>query len=54
MVMAMTFLNWRKAMNREHEDTIELGAVSTDTKGLPVGAVDTEFSHQKPIGLSDD
>ncbi|CUS45776.1 MAG: benenodin family lasso peptide [Pseudomonadota bacterium] len=41
-------------MNREHEDTIELGVVSIDTKGLPVGAADTEFGQQKPIGLSDD
>jgi hypothetical protein len=54
MVMAMTILNWRKAMNREYEDTIELGVVSTDTKGLPVGAADTEFGHRKQIELSDD
>jgi hypothetical protein len=41
-------------MNREVEDTIELGVVSADTKGLLVGSADTEFGRQQPIGLSDD
>ncbi|HEU0094974.1 MAG TPA: hypothetical protein VFQ52_00870 [Rhizomicrobium sp.] len=42
-------------MNREHEDTIELGVVSTDTRGLPVGPPDTENGKQSiVIDLTDD
>jgi hypothetical protein len=54
MVMAMTFLNWRKAMNREREDTIELGVVSADTKGSTLGFADVEIGLQPKVGLSDD
>ncbi|WP_155006504.1 benenodin family lasso peptide [Sphingomonas hengshuiensis] len=41
-------------MNREHEDTIELGVVSTDTKGLIVGGPDADNGQLAPFGLSDD
>ncbi|TPG56521.1 benenodin family lasso peptide [Sphingomonas glacialis] len=41
-------------MNREHEDTIELGVVSSDTKGVTPGIADLEFGQQLPMGLSDD
>ncbi|WP_157093954.1 benenodin family lasso peptide [Sphingomonas mali] len=41
-------------MNREHEDTIELGAVSVETKGLIVGGPDQDNGQLKPFGLSDD
>ncbi len=41
-------------MKREHEDTIELGVVSADTKGLFVGGADQDNGQLKPIGLSDD
>jgi hypothetical protein len=41
-------------MKRELEDTIELGVVSADTKGLPVGLADSDFAQQHKIGLSDD
>lgn len=41
-------------MNREREDTIELGVVSTDTKGVTPGIADLEFGHQIKTGLSDD
>jgi hypothetical protein len=42
-------------MNRKHEDTIELGVVSADTKGLPEGAPDTDSGKQQiVIDLADD
>lgn len=41
-------------MNHEHEDTIELGVVSVDTKGLPIGLADSDFAQQHKVGLSDD
>jgi len=41
-------------MNRELEDTIELGSVSTDTKGVLAGTFDDEGGLQIKMGLSDD
>lgn len=41
-------------MNREQEDVIELGAVSTETKGVQVGFADTEDGERIQLGLSDD
>jgi len=41
-------------MNYEHEDTIELGVVSVDTRGLPVGSADSDSGQQIQTGLSDD
>jgi hypothetical protein len=41
-------------MNREYEDVIELGAVSTDTKGGAFVLADSEQTLSLPIGLSDD
>lgn len=41
-------------MNREYEDTIELGAVSVDTKGKFVGLPDQEEGEQIATGLADD
>jgi hypothetical protein len=42
MVMAMTIIKRRKAMNRElqHDDPIELGAASEATRGGPWGVDD--------------
>lgn len=41
-------------MNREHEDVIELGAVSAETKGVQVGFADIEDGERILPGLSDD
>lgn len=43
-------------MNREyqHEDLIELGAVTAETKGLAIGFVDTERGRQPFAGLTAD
>lgn len=41
-------------MNRERKDVIELGAVSTETKGAIEGGPDTEGALQPRSGLSDD
>jgi len=41
-------------MNREHEDIIELGVVSADTRGKLVGFADTEEGQQIHPGLTDD
>jgi len=41
-------------MNREHEDLIDLGVVSTATRGLPVGTNDQENGKQILPGLADD
>lgn len=41
-------------MNRELEDTIELGAVSVDTKGKLEGYADVEEGQQILPGLSND
>lgn len=41
-------------MNREHEDVIELGVVSADTKGGGVISEDSELTEALPFGLTDD
>lgn len=41
-------------MNCEHEDVVELGAVSAETKGAIEGGPDTEGALQPRSGLSDD
>ncbi|UYY57174.1 hypothetical protein [Sphingomonas sp. S2-65] len=41
-------------MKREYQDTIELGVVSTDTKGVTPGTADLDFGRQIKSGLSDD
>ena len=42
-------------MNREHhDDLIELGAVTEETKGGPVGKEDQERTFILALGLSDD
>ncbi|UUL82520.1 hypothetical protein [Sphingomonas qomolangmaensis] len=41
-------------MKYEHENTIELGVVSADTKGSSIGFADTEVGLQPNAGLSDD
>jgi hypothetical protein len=41
-------------MQREHEDTIELGVVSSDTKGSTNGLADVEIGRQPKVGLTDD
>lgn len=40
-------------MERVSDEVIELGAVSEETKGLPVGTNDSIGGHKQP-GLSDD
>jgi hypothetical protein len=41
-------------MYRENEDTIELGAVSADTRGKLMGFADVEEGQQVTPSLSDD
>jgi hypothetical protein len=41
-------------MNREYEDTIDLGVVSADTRGNTVGIADVEIGLQPSAGLTDD
>jgi hypothetical protein len=43
-------------MNSEHrhDDLIELGAATIETKGGPIGFVDQERTLQPAAGLSDD
>lgn len=41
-------------MTRQHDDLIELGAVTEETKGGPVGKEDQERTFILALGLSDD
>ncbi len=41
-------------MNREHEDLIELGTVSADTRGGAFIVNDSEQTESLPLGLVDD
>lgn len=41
-------------MNYEHDELIELGAVTEETKGGPVGKEDLERTFIPALGLSDD
>lgn len=41
-------------MKREDDDLIELGAVTEETKGGPIGFVDAEQTKQPHPGLSAD
>jgi hypothetical protein len=52
--MAMTRAQRRRAMNPEHDDLIELGEVTVETKGGPVGRDDTQAGLIKFEGLSDE
>lgn len=54
--MAMTSSMKENAMNREHQsdDIVELGTVSSDTRGSFVRREDQEGGKQPSAGLSDD
>jgi hypothetical protein len=41
-------------MNRENEELVELGAVSSDTKGGEFIVEDSDQSRSLPLGLTDD
>lgn len=41
-------------MTRQHDDLIELGAVTQETKGGPVGTFDQEAGLILKLGLSND
>ena len=41
-------------MEREHEELTELGAVTVETKGGPVGKEDLERTFILALGLADD
>ena len=45
--MAMTSFKWREAMkhDKSNEQVIELGSVSLDTKGGPMGSEDAERTY---------
>ena len=54
--MAMTINHEETVMNRNdlHEDVIELGVASTDTRGNGVTLFDSELTQRIPAGLSDE
>lgn len=41
-------------MRTEDVKVVELGSVSADTRGLIIGAAETEFGHMLPPSLYDD
>lgn len=54
--MAMTPAEGEATMNRlhEHDDLIDLGTASTETKGTPFGSDDHKVGLIPPAGLSDE